>query len=276
MKIGSITIDKAKEILKRHCLYQKKMYGDEISQSWFDLKYHHSLVVYETLKEIIDNVPEIKNFSQDNKKRILVSAILHDIGRFYQIEAGILNTSKRHGILGREILRKENELEDETVALCIEYHDYPKADDILTNSVYKSMDNPDQNITYTGLKALRDADMLANFQEMVENNDLYIYRDNFEPLINDEMMDAALTGRPYNKNVQDLVTVYDSWVARICWMHSYHYDYSKQMQLNLNLYPFLFEYVERLQKQSAEKGYTDQTKLDEQIAQIKKATRRSL
>lgn len=256
---------KAINILKKHFQHYYAYYLNQNEKNWCKTKYKHSFLVAKMTRQILKKEISLTNFPYASE--ILTSAYLHDLGRFCQMENGSLKIEK-HGLTGRKILEKSKSINDMKILLWVEHHDDPLPDEIKKDDKYNKLcPNLKKNIL-DGLHILRDADMLANMKMYIDDNNLYIPRDNYEPHINEEIMSAVLEKRAY-KSIKYLITQFDSWASRFCWENTYHWTASKQINKEMETHKFLFNYVKKLQKISIEKGYNNQSNLKKQIEMIK-------
>lgn len=262
----NINIDIAQNILRKHYQKQYTAYADDENKNWCDIKYKHSLYVFKIMQDLLAHEKEL-TFSKETSEKLLCASVLHDIGRFYQMKNGILNKNINHGELGKQIL--SNEINDSFILLLISHHEDLTPDLLLSESVKQNIDS---DIIIKAWLALKDCDLLANALMMKEENNIYAIRnksDNqaFFPKINDEMFNALQEGRPFN-GTQHLITIYDSWTGRLCWLYNYHYDFSKQTHIKNKINVFFLSYLPELKKQSIEHGFTNFKYLDNQVKEI--------
>lgn len=172
-------LEKEKELLKKKyekCFAMVKSAPD--FAHYAEEKYVHSFQVYDMGKYLYER--EFGGYSQEFKETALKALLLHDIGRFVEIE----NQYKHgwgarldHGEVGAEFLKTQG-FDDERILLTIKHHGH-MVEDFYADSEYENMkDEGLKKETEKVLFLVRDADKLANFKMFLEEKDIekgYLY-----------------------------------------------------------------------------------------------------
>jgi hypothetical protein len=230
-----MNLSNAKEILERH--YQKqinevnKLPNNAVDLSWIHMKKRHSFEVYEIGKKILKNSQEIKNFSEKNKIKAEIIFLLHDIGRFYEIGDKKPTNPKlknSHGILGAEILQKDEGVSDLAILLPIRHHDNIDFVELEKEMDLLNISTEEKNIIYTLSKLIKDADKLANLLDFKDNG---IFSFGTRELnYSKEMMEALEAGRLGERKYK--ITVFDSFISYFSWENDLFFEESKRIIVN--------------------------------------------
>ncbi len=254
-------IKNAKNILKKHFEAQLKLSSSEIEIHWYNLKYEHSLLVYEITTNIIKNEINLSKIKENDKAQIGAGALLHDIGRFYQIKNGTI-IKAWHGDLGKKILEKTKEIQDPAILFLIQYHD--DTTNIKEDNFYKTCTQDEKDLLIKKLSVVRDADMLAIIERAKSDDKFFSFfngKDRLNPVINPEMLNAFKEKRPFRGSHQ-IITVYDALLAKLLFFNLLSYEYSKKIYNESKNAEYIFMLLEKFKKDSFNLGFTDQEKLD--------------
>lgn len=261
-------IENAQNILKNHFTTQFNLSTFDIEKKWYSLKYHHSLLVYKNAIDIINNEHELSILNDNDKYQIEVGALLHDIGRFYQMKNGVL-LKVWHGELGRKILDDTKEITCPTILFLIQYHDDNQ--NVKDDKFFNSCSKTEQDIIIKKLSVVRDADMLEILERMKKEYDMFSFtkeESSFKPNFSKEIFNAFIEKRPFRGSKQ-IQTVYDALLAKLLFFYLLSYDYSKKLYKQNKNFEFIFELFKKSQEHSYDVGFTDQKELNEKLDSIK-------
>ncbi len=230
------TLEDGKEILKKHYdkqLELSKTNGNKYDVLWVQMKYTHSLDVYKVSEYLLKNDLALSKLDEKYKLYGKLGALLHDIGRAYEIGDKKLN-GIRHGYFGAENILKDIEKEDNPfILLSFKYHDILDAENKTRNDLKESgLSQEEQEIVIKLLKLVMDSDKLANFKLFQNCNreyllnlkgDLYITEKCFEDFKNKKLID---------KN--DRNTNLDQYLSYITWCYDLNFQASKDLVLKEN------------------------------------------
>lgn len=226
-----MNINNAIEILQRH--YEKQFAKiDKQNENLINYFYHkikHSYWVLQCAYRIIAKTPQLNNASIELKERLIVWALLHDVGRFYQHnwERLLQNHEFDHWNASSEILRKEW-ITDVWLLLSAKYHNKHDWDlkNIPNELEFKALNKPEQEETMIIIKLVRDADKLDNIEFSVY--DKMRINENFAKWMKygykkwwitkkilDEFLDWKVSWYGMEKTFWDEVLQFGSWVNDI-------------------------------------------------------------
>ena len=126
------SLEEAQEILKKHYTLQQKVVdesGVKMDMLWVSMKYTHSQDVFKMSQYLVENDEVLKKL--DNKYKLYgqLSALLHDIGRAYEV-GDMKDKVKPHGYYGADIVLKQVEKENNPFILIpVKYHGDLKAEE---------------------------------------------------------------------------------------------------------------------------------------------------
>ena len=230
------TIDDGKRILKKH--YDKQLRiaekdGVEFDILWIKMKYKHSLDVYDVAGYLLSNEKELSKLDEKYKSYGKLGALLHDIGRAYEIGSTKINGVK-HGYFGAENILKAVEGEDNPfLLLSMKYHDLLNAIENTEKELKDfNLSEGEQKIALKLLKLVMDSDKLANFKFFQNcdrkffinlNVDLYITEKCFEDFKNKKLIRRS-----------DMNTIFDQYLFHISWAYDLNFEASKDLVLYEN------------------------------------------
>ena len=121
-----LSLQDGEYILKKHFSKQKVVARGLSNQNeliWVEMKFSHSHDVFNMSEKLIESDKELITLSDDDKLLGKLGALLHDVGRFYEIGEKKLN-GVPHGIYGADnILRDVENIDDLAILLPVKYHD---------------------------------------------------------------------------------------------------------------------------------------------------------
>ena len=163
------SLEEAQEILKKHYTSQQKVVdesGAKMDMLWVSMKYTHSQDVFKISQYLIENDEVLKKL--DNKYKLYgqLSALLHDIGRAYEV-GDMKEKVKPHGYYGADIVLKQVEKENNPFILIpVKYHGDLKAEKNARKELEEidNLSDKEKEIVIMLLKLVMDSDKLANFE----------------------------------------------------------------------------------------------------------------
>ncbi len=167
------TISNITTILVKHYNYQiNKWWWDEVKNNFLTHKIRHTYGVYFASQRIMlqNSYLGYNPFSDKLKYRVQVACLLHDIGRFYQLnEKSILNNEEfEHGDIWYNILLKEG-IDDYGVLFAVKYHNKFTIDWVYNENEFQKMSEKQKQETLYLIKMVRDADKLENIEYVIYN-----------------------------------------------------------------------------------------------------------
>ena len=167
MSVGNL--DNAKVILKNHYDKQQKVVdasGVQEDILWVKMKYAHSIDVFNISEYLIDNDEELQKLTDEQKLYGKLAALLHDIGRAYEI-GDMKSKVKPHGYYGADVILKQMEKETNPFILIpVKYHGDLYAEENARNDLdnINNLSNEDKDVIIKLLYLVMDSDKLSNFK----------------------------------------------------------------------------------------------------------------
>ena len=252
------SLEEAQEILKKHYTLQQKVVdesGVKMDMLWVSRKYIHSQDVFKISQYLIENDEVLKKL--DNKYKLYgqLSALLHDIGRAYEV-GDMKDKVKPHGYYGADIILKQVEKENNPFILIpVKYHGDLKAEENARKELEETDDLSDEEkeIVIMLLKLVMDSDKLANFKMFKKFDRKYFVNLiglDEKPYISDECFESFKNRELVS--LKDRKTVLDKILLTICWIYDLNYQASIDLvkkEKHLEDYLNLFEkYIDNNQK----------------------------
>ena len=204
----------------------------EDCEKYFLHKLKHTFAVAHTIIDIMIREDSIQPYlTTEVKELIELSAILHDLARFYQCDENgnfIPNYIFHHGAKAVDIL-KENPLFNNPILLfAISSHDLISID--YNSEYYTSLSDKDKKIADIVAKILRDADKLENMENFILHGIPVFHHPNGsltdivrQSIIKKEFID--------NKNLE---TISDHIAIVISWVNNIYFDATKETIKKMN------------------------------------------
>ena len=252
------SLEEVQEILKKHYTLQQKVVdesGVKMDMLWVSRKYIHSQDVFKISQYLIENDEVLKKL--DNKYKLYgqLSALLHDIGRAYEV-GDMKDKVKPHGYYGADIILKQVEKENNPFILIpVKYHGDLKAEENARKELEEIDDLSDEEkeIVIMLLKLVMDSDKLANFKMFKKFDRKYFVNLiglDEKPYISDECFESFKNRELVS--LKDRKTVLDKILLTICWIYDLNYQASIDLvkkEKHLEDYLNLFEkYIDNNQK----------------------------
>jgi len=199
--------------------YVNKIYSSSFENElkWNTYKLIHTFQVVEMAEKLIKYTRS--PLSAEIKKHILDAALLHDLGRCHEFKNG-KRLKIDHGEVGAKLIRK-NFPELEMEAQSTLFHN-------------KIPSDKDPQSCQPVLDYVRDADMLANLKNQIEETDIWLAfildpknKSLLTPVIDEEIFQAVKEHRMvmYNKvKTYNLLTL---WLWQMCWYYNLRTQASK-------------------------------------------------
>ncbi len=226
-------IYKATELIGNTYASQMKNQTEEVS-AWLNHKLKHTFCVTHDIMNIMFHEKEIWNFLTSEEREIVeLSAILHDLGRFYQHKNGVhlLNDEFDHGLEGVKILKNIPEFNNPILLFAIEEHN--RIAIRYDNPYYLQLNEHDKKVAEIVAKLLRDADKLENIRDVIYHGiPKRLYKFNtFEPL--SENVKLAVKNKTSVLR-SDMKTSSDRVVDYLAWIFDINYQTTKDIIKDLN------------------------------------------
>lgn len=225
-----MNLKEATEILDKIVTTQRAAAKNDEEIFWIDWKDVHSRNVLKVGQDILDNDLALTDIKARFEEEILVSLLMHDIGRFYQHIDGKFDCSLKHGALGAEVLEKEYKVDNPYIVLGMKYHDasYVK-DGLEADEAYQSLDEDVKRDVFTIARLVQDADKLENYIAYKAKDNpgaLFLRMDlEFSPVALEEFFSKKIVTRNADTNP----TMFDAILCYLAWQYDLCFDKSKQI-----------------------------------------------
>ncbi|MDD2840624.1 MAG: HD domain-containing protein, partial [Rickettsiales bacterium] len=230
------TLKEGQEILKRH--YDKqleiaKVLGVEKYIFWVQMKYSHSLDVYKVSEYLLKNDVILSKLDKNYKLYGKLGALLHDIGRAYEIGDVKIN-GLMHGYFGAENILRDIEKEDNPFLLwSFKYHDILNAEEETRNELKESkLSQSEQEVVIILLKLVMDSDKLANFKLFQDCDKKYFLNLSNDLFITDKCLEEFKNKKLIRKSGRK--TKFDQYLSYITWAYDLNFQASKDLVLKEN------------------------------------------
>ena len=257
------------ELLEKNCNIK--------DENWIKAKYQHSIDVFNIAEYLIDNDEELKKLTEDQKLYGKLSALLHDIGRAYEV-GETKEKVKPHGYYGADVILKQIETETNPFILIpVKYHGDLLAEENARKDLenMENLSNEDKEIIIKLLRLVMDSDKLANLALFKTVDEWHFNFLNLEEeaIISDECFNS-FCNRELVKT-KDRKTVLDKILLIICWAYDLEYQASKTLLLkekHLEDYlKMLNKYIEKFKyntsKEDLETTYMQFERIKSQLLQ---------
>ena len=257
------------ELLEKNCNIK--------DENWIKAKYQHSIDVFNIAEYLIETDEELQKLTEDQKLYGKLSALLHDIGRAYEV--GEMKAKvKPHGYYGADVVLRQ--LENETnpfILIPVKYHGDLLAEENARKDLenIENLSNEDKEIIIKLLRLVMDSDKLANLALFKTVDEWHFNFLNLieEAVISDECFES-FCNRELVK-IKDRKTLLDKILLIICWAYDLEYQASKALLLkerHLEDYLKMFDkYIEKFKyntdKEDLETTYIRLEKIKNQLLQ---------
>ncbi len=250
------TIEKGQEILKKHYDFQLEVAKNtkaEKDMFWITSKYSHSQDVFNMAKYLLSNDGILKSLDAKYKLYGELGALLHDIGRCYEIGNKKLNGIP-HGEFGADTVLKEMEGENNPFILIpVKYHDTLYAEEKAREELEKyALSEGENDMVIILLKLAMDSDKLANFGLFQDIDKRFFLSLKEEPYITENCL-AAFKNRTLVKR-EDRNTIFDQIISYIAWVYDLNFETSRKFVLQKDymagFVKMLYGQLEKIKKDS--------------------------
>ena len=229
-------LDKIYEATKLICNAYSSQYAKfktkEDCEKYFLHKLKHTFAVAHTIIDIMIREDSIQPYlTTEVKELIELSAILHDLARFYQCDENgnfIPNYIFHHGAKAVDILKANPLFNNPILLFAISSHDLISID--YNSEYYTSLSDKDKKIADIVAKILRDADKLENMENFILHGIPVFHHPNGsltdivrQSIIKKEFID--------NKNLK---TISDHSAIVISWVNNIYFDATKETIKKMN------------------------------------------
>ncbi len=257
------------ELLEKNCNIK--------DENWIKAKYQHSIDVFNIAEYLIETDEELQKLTEDQKLYGKLSALLHDIGRAYEV-GETKEKVKPHGYYGADVILKQIETETNPFILIpVKYHGDLLAEENARKDLenMENLSNEDKEIIIKLLRLVMDSDKLANLALFKTVDEWHFNFLNLEEeaIISDECFNS-FCNRELVKT-KDRKTLLDKILLIICWAYDLEYQASKTLLLkekHLEDYLKIFnKYIEKFKyntdKEDLETTYIRLEKIKNQLLQ---------
>ena len=255
---NDLIIDSYK-ILEKHFHNQFKTTTNEKEIKWYNVKYSHSIDVFNAMSELIENEKRLKNFSDEDKIRLKIGAMLHDVGRFYQMKNGEIQRELNHGDMGKNVLINSENFDDEAILLFVKLHDGRfKIED---EPFYKSSNDERKEFLQLGLNATEDSDIVSNMKIMIKNSRFLSFKEaSYDIIVSDEIVNAIVEKRHFNGKIL-VPTAYTDLFVRLALVRLLNFDYSKNICNRIGFIKFVLNHVDKFLENSINLNFATEDKV---------------
>ena len=214
--------------------YAKQIIGqNEDITKWLVHKLKHSFGVAHDIMDILYGEKDIYNFlTNAERENVELSAILHDVGRFYQHKDGrhLSNSEFDHGDYAVSLLKDIPEFNNPIILFAIQEHNKLKIN--YDNPYHVNLSEHDKKVADITAKLLRDADKLENIKQFTfEEYPKLTYE-----IVKEPMSDYARSCILNDSQVSNQVTknTVDRIVGLLSWVFDIYYETTKKQIRDLH------------------------------------------
>lgn len=245
------TLKQGKEILKKHYDQQLKIAeksGVKADVAWVEIKYSHSLDVFNMSKVLIKNDKILSKL--DNKYKLYgkLGALLHDIGRAYKIGEN-KNKIEPHGVYGAENILRNIENEDNPfILLSMKYHDILDGEKSTKQELKKyNLSRQEKDIIILLLNLVRDSDKLANFVLFKKINGKFFLTMDKKLYFSKACIKAFKNRVLIARN--DRETIFDQILGYINWIYDLNFQASRDFVIQKKCIHFFLKKIDEIFKE---------------------------
>ncbi|MBD5405494.1 HD domain-containing protein [bacterium] len=204
-------------------------------KEYFIHKLKHTFGVESVILDIMIREKTIKPYlTKEIKELIELSAILHDLGRFYQFDDEgkfIPYPIFRHGQKAVDLLKDNSRFNNPMLLFAIQTHDLIGID--YSSPLYINMTEEEKKIADIMAKLLRDADKFENMRNFVVNGYPMFRAVKKEPLsekVKEFIKNKTLVDRKFLKTSADVVADF------ILWLNDINFDTTRDFIKDINYF----------------------------------------
>lgn len=226
------------EFKKYHNQAAKQVPADSFYLYAINHKFRHSIEVLYNGRILLNKTPELKNKSAEFKHLAELALLFHDVGRFNEAIIQYKTPAKAfhydHGFIGYELLKTNPKYQDMRILFAIRYHG-KLIEEAWASSLWQELkDTPQSEDIKKILYLVRDADKLANFYRIKQND--YLFKDLFFKQLTPEALHAELSEKVKQQYLQKkpvaLSDVY-SFADRILLVLAMYFDLNYKLSKEL-------------------------------------------
>ena len=216
-------LDKIYEATKLICNAYSSQYAKfktkEDCEKYFLHKLKHTFAVAHTIIDIMIREDSIQPYlTTEVKELIELSAILHDLARFYQCDENgnfIPNYIFHHGAKAVDILKANPLFNNPILLFAISSHDLISID--YNSEYYTSLSDKDKKIADIVAKILRDADKLENMENFILHGIPVFHHPNgsLTDIVRQSIIKKEFIDNKNLKTISDHIAIVISWVNNI-------------------------------------------------------------
>ena len=211
----------------------KKMANAEEANRYFIHKLNHTFAVYSVILDIMIREKTIAPYlTEEVRELISLSAILHDIGRFYQFDENgnhIPNNIFHHAQKSVDIIKTNPRFNNPMLLFAIQSHDLIEID--YTSEYYTNLSDKDKKIADIMAKLLRDADKFENMRNYVLNGSPSLVKGTVGPLSDDI---KTFIKNKQSANRDFVKTAADTVASCMLWVNNIYFDETRKMINDIN------------------------------------------
>lgn len=198
---------------------------EEEIQSYLIHKIKHTFAVAYCIRDLMMNEKTLIGvLSKEDRELVELSAVLHDLCRFYQFdENGKYMKDFKHGEEAVKILKDNPEFNDPKLLFAIGQHDKIAVD--YSSSYYVNLSDEDKKIAKIMAELLRDADKLDNIEDSY-NSGLVKFKVMEEGSLSDGVKkciaNKALVEYKFIKTYADMI------VSELSWLNDMNFEFTKK------------------------------------------------
>ena len=209
-------------------------------------KIKHTFQVAHEIMNILFHEKELYNsFDKQDKQLVEISAILHDLGRFYQHQNGqriIPSTQFEHGTVAVNLLKKHPKFNNPMLLFAIGEHNHRLID--YHNPYYTGLNETDKKKAEILAKLLRDADKLDNIRHTVYVGYFNFVKGFADGPLSEGMKDDIKNRRP--ASIDKVVTLIDRLAVYLAWVNDIYFDYTKEVIRDLDFVNCLISQIKKV------------------------------
>lgn len=229
-------LDKVYEATKLICNAYSSQYAKfktrEDCEKYFLHKVKHTFAVAHTIIDIMIREDSIQSYlTTEVKELIELSAILHDLARFYQCDENgnfIPNYIFHHGAKAVDILKANPLFNNPILLFAISSHDLISID--YNSEYYTSLSDKDKKIADIVAKLLRDADKLENMENFILHGIPVFHHPNGSLM---DIVRQSIIKKEFIDN-KNLKTISDHIAIVISWVNDIYFDATKKTIKKMN------------------------------------------
>lgn len=213
--------------------YEKQVKGTSEDVEWWMVhKVKHTFQVCSEIVTILFHEKNIyDSFSEEDKELVELSAILHDLGRFYQHnkERFFSSAEFEHGAAAVELLKNNPLYNNPILLFAIGEHNHYQIN--YQNPYYLQLSEPDKIKADIIAKLLRDADKLDNIKQIIYCDARYIGKNKGSIHLSDEIKEYLQKHQPIkyidSKIKYDDYSAAEKFIGHLSWINDIYFDYTK-------------------------------------------------